>query len=221
MPDTPDQKLKAISFADFGVNFMNLVVTEQVLQEALEQAVPKTMTKSEGGLKAFNAKADVTVGAVRREASADGENALRFSAPLNLFIKLEILLAGLGFLREPHDVHAEPTLEFMIYCVEPLGVKIDIAPVSPDSFKLVIARRGLAQLFGQVEPPVREAIAGGINEAVKGAADALYIDILAKVQDAMNAPAGPRAGDGADEPSKPTQAPVSPSDGAPIEATPA
>ena len=219
MPKAPGRKLKAISFADFGANFMNMVVTEQVLQKALAQAVPPTMSKSEPGAFAFNAKTDITVGAVKRESGKDERDALKFSVPLNLFIKLEILPVGFEPLREPHDVHAEPALKFAIYCVEPLGVKIDVAPVSPDSFKLLIAKSGLAQLFGQVEPRVRAAIADGVNEAVAGAEDALYIDILAKVQEAINAPAAPQTGGGAGKPPKPVKEPILQLDGEPIEAT--
>lgn len=133
--------------------------------------------------------------------------------------KVEILPGDFEPLREPHDVHAEPALKFAIYCVEPLGVKIDVAPVSPDSFKLLIAKSGLAQLFGQVEPRVRAAIADGVNEAVAGAEDALYIDILAKVQEAINAPAAPQTGGGAGKPPKPVKEPILQLDGEPIEAT--
>lgn len=214
MPKAPGRKLKAISFADFGANFMNMVVTEQVLQKALEQAVPPTMRKKKSGVDGFDADIAISVHSVKREAGKTEQDVLRYVAPLDVKIHIRLVLLG-----ETHDVRAEPALKFAIYCVEPLGIKIDVAPVAPASIQLLTTGGGLVHWVGQFEPKVQAAIADGVNEAVAGAEDALYIDILAKVQEAMNAPAAPQTGGGAGKPPKPVKEPILQLDGEPIEAT--
>jgi|GEM_PF-6626055 len=213
MPHAPGRKLNAISFADFGANFMNLVVTEQVLQRALEQAVPKTMRKKKSGVDGFDADIAISVNSVKREAGKTEQDVLRYVAPLDVKIHIRLVLLG-----ETHDVRAEPKLNFAIYCVEPLGIKIDVAPVAPASIQLLTTGGGLVHWVGQFEPKVQAAIADGVNEAVAGAQDALYIDILARVQEALSAPGGPASG-GAGKPPKPVKEPILQIDGEPLEAT--
>lgn len=178
-----------MTFAEFGVRFIDLVITAETIGKQLAAALPNPIQIDEPDPVHVWGKGLVKVGPTRRAIDDDTERERVFETPLGISLTLYID-EKIG--QENYVIEASLTLRLIVQAVEQLTIAVSVDKVEPANIKLTAQGRGnwldiAKRLFG-LEARVKDAVAKKINDAVS--ASDTSIDILAKVQQSLSGGAG-------------------------------
>ena len=176
----------AITYEEFGVNFITLAITPGRVGQAVRDAAGESITieplkAGPGNVADVEATGRIGEPRVRRV----GDTPLQMQADLPVDLALTIRLAG-----STHRMKArlEVPLRLTIRVEEPLCVVADVEEIDPGEVSVRVAARGVAakvlQRVGNVEEEIRRRVAPVINEIVSSerALASRVIDILPLIQ---------------------------------------
>ncbi len=185
-----------ITFAQFGMNFMDLVVTSARINDSLAEFIRKVPADELSGTKSIEGNE------VRFRAALDHPQtertmldwALRFTVALPMAVGIEVLAIP---DHPKYSLRVVATFDLLVTTCSPLLVVVEPVPITADSVAVMVEAKDEGFLTwvvgvfkGNIEEKViagvRQTVAEVISKAIANAGDALTYDIEEKAHAALN-----------------------------------
>jgi hypothetical protein len=176
-----------ISFEQFGINFMDRVLTSKRVNDSIEAVLQKVNPEDLHGTRKIEGR-DVRFLASLKSPETSRvvlESEFVFTVTLPMEVSIEVLAVP---DKPTYTLRVEVALSLGATANEPLFIVIAPKPITPASVSVILTDKDegfvtwLVELFaGQIEPQVidgvRQAVAEIVAKTIKGASDSLTIDV--------------------------------------------
>jgi hypothetical protein len=172
------------TFAEFGQEFMDRIVTASVVAASIDAVVPKQIDDQEvefGGAVKTVTHATVGKCVVKQYAGHV------FSSTLPIQLKVDVHFP-VG--SEEYEIQAEVTFWLQVQTWKPLTIFVAVSPVKADDVSLIVDDEswfGVAEKIGGLEGKVRQIVAEKVDESIANSAAATTVELLPLVKQALTA----------------------------------
>jgi hypothetical protein len=186
-----------ISFEEFGVNFMDRVLTPKRVNDSVAAVLQKVKLDDLHGTRTIQGR-DVRFLAILEPPETSRvvrASEMAFAVKLPVKVSIEVLALP---DKPSYTLRVEVALALTATACAPLLIVITPEPLTPESVRVIITEEDegfitwLVELFtGEIEPlvinGVRQTVTEIVSKTIAGAADAFTID----VEQMVNPPPGP------------------------------
>ncbi len=171
---------RTISFAEWGEQWMDLVITPELVEANLRRIIKPDVQVDTTGI---SGSGSVAVGSVERLNSGQIQREIVFCAPLGIDLDLSIGLAGL--YSESYTIQVSTELQLTLRAQPMLVLWLDVAPVKADAINVRTSGQNglsLVQQFTDLDGQIKRYIATSINKQIDSTAEQRTINVLERVR---------------------------------------